>query len=183
MEELKNYHLQNCKVLPTRVDLIKQMPQNSIGAELGIWDAEFSRTISKIIKPQLFYLVDTWIDMDLEERLTDNFIKRSKNSNYIKRKQTSETFLNSLEDETLDWVYIDAAHDYESVVKDLILSKDKVKDDGYIMGHDFINYDYINHFDYGVKKAVHDFLHNYDYEMIYLTLDWNGYYSYCLKRR
>ena len=84
MKELKSYHLQNCKVLPTRVDLIKQMPQNSIGAELGIWDGEFSKVISKIIKPQLFYLVDTWIDMDLEERLTDNFIKRSKNLNYIK---------------------------------------------------------------------------------------------------
>ena len=66
---------------------------------------------------------------------------------------------------------------------DLLLSKDKVKDDGYIMGHDFINYDYINKFDYGVKQAVHDFLHNYDYEMVYLTLDWNGYYSYCLKRK
>ena len=47
----------------------------------------------------------------------------------------------------------------------------------------FSQNDYINHFDYGVKKAVHDFLHNYDYEMIYLTLDWNGYYSYCLKRK
>ena len=50
------------------------------------------------------------------------------------------------------------------------------------MGHDFINYDYINKFNYGVKQAVHDFLHNYEYEMIYLTLDYNGYYSYCLKR-
>ena len=38
-------------------------------------------------------------------------------------KETSETFLNSLDDETLDWVFIDAAHDYESVVKDLLLSK------------------------------------------------------------
>jgi len=94
MKELKSYHLQNCKVLPTRVDLIKQMPQNSIGAELGIWDGEFSRVISKIIKPQLFYLVDTWIDMDLEERLTDNFIKRSKNSNYIKLKQEIIIYLN-----------------------------------------------------------------------------------------
>ena len=96
MKELKQKHLQNCKVLPTRLDLIKQMPQDTIGAELGIWDAEFSRVISQIIKPQLFYLVDTWIDMDLEEKLTDNFIKRSKNPNYIKRKQTSESFLNSL---------------------------------------------------------------------------------------
>ena len=183
MKELKQKHLQNCKVLPTRVDLIKQMPQDTIGAELGIWDAEFSRVISQIIKPQLFYLVDTWIDMDLEEKLTDNFIKRSKNPNYIKRKQTSESFLNSLNDETLDWVFIDAAHDYNSVVTDLILSKDKVKDNGYIMGHDFINYDYENHFEYGVKQAVYDFLHNYDYEMIYLTLDYNGYYSYCLKKK
>ena len=55
MKELKQKHLQNCKVLPTRLDLIKQMPQDTIGAELGIWDAEFSRVISQIIKPQLFY--------------------------------------------------------------------------------------------------------------------------------
>ena len=111
MQELKKSHLQNCKVLPTRVDLIKLMPPSSIGAELGIWDGSFSRIISKIIKPQLFYLVDTWNVMDLEERLTDNFIKRSKNSSYIKRKETTESFLNSLEDNYLDWVFVDAAHD------------------------------------------------------------------------
>jgi hypothetical protein len=182
MQELKKSHLQNCKVLPTRVDLIKLMPQNSIGAELGIWDGAFSRVISKIIKPQLFYLVDTWNVMDLEERLTDNLIKRSKNSNYIKRKETTESFLNSLEDNYLDWVYVDAAHDYDSVKTDLLLSKDKVKDEGYIMGHDYINYDYINQFDYGVKEAVHEFLYSFDYEMVYLTLDSDGYYSYCLKK-
>ena len=183
VNKLHNKHIKNCKVLSTRVDLLKQMQPNSIGAELGIWDGAFSRIISKIIEPQLFYLVDTWINMDLEERLTDNFIKRSKNSNYIKRKETSESFLNSLEDNYLDWVFVDAALDYDSVKTDLLLSKDKVKDEGYIMGHDYINYDYINHFDYGVKEAVHEFLHNFDYEMVYLTLDPDGYYSYCLKKK
>ncbi len=182
MKSLSSNKLYNCRVLPTRVNLLEKIPENSVGAELGIQVAQFSKKISDIVKPKLFYLVDTWIDMKLEENYTDRFLKRTKNSNYIKRKQTSESFLKSLDDNHLDWVYIDADHSYDSVKTDLLLSKDKVKDDGYIMGDDYINYDYTNHSFWGVKDAVNEFLQEFDYEMIYFTLDIDGYHSYCLRK-
>jgi len=41
------------------------------------------------------------------------------------------------EDSSLDFVYIDAAHDYESVKKDIAAWTPKVKSTGIIAGHDY----------------------------------------------
>ena len=49
MKSLNNNKLQNCKVLSTRVDLLKKIPENSVGAELGIQVAQFSKKISDIV--------------------------------------------------------------------------------------------------------------------------------------
>ena len=52
------------------------------------------------------------------------------------------------EDRSLDFVYIDAAHEYESVKDDIEAWMPKVKIDGYIGGHDYVPNAY------GVYKAV-----------------------------
>jgi predicted O-methyltransferase YrrM len=53
-------------------------------------------------------------------------------------------------DESLDFVFIDAAHDHESVIKDLVSWYPKVKKGGIIAGHDY-------HYDCGVYSAVNQF--------------------------
>lgn len=57
-------------------------------------------------------------------------------------------------DNHLGMVYIDAAHDYDSVLSDLKLSFPKVVSGGIISGHDYLN------MSYGVHKAVNDFCNN-----------------------
>ncbi len=47
--------------------------------------------------------------------------------------------LNNIEENSLDFVYIDADHTLKGIIIDLIKSLAKVKNDGYIAGDDFCN--------------------------------------------
>lgn len=51
--------------------------------------------------------------------------------------QPSEHSAGFFEDKTIDFVYIDASHDYESVKQDLNLWHPKIKTGGTIGGHDY----------------------------------------------
>lgn len=46
-------------------------------------------------------------------------------------------------DEYFDFIYIDAAHDYESMVEDLTAWWPKLKTGGILSGHDYISYDVV----------------------------------------
>ena len=54
--------------------------------------------------------------------------------------------VNKFDDETFDWIYIDANHNYDSVKADLVAWIPKVKIGGWISGHDWDHPD--------VKKAL-----------------------------
>ena len=55
------------------------------------------------------------------------------------------------EDESLDFVFIDAAHDYQNVKNDILAWYPKIKIGGKLGGHDY---------NWGtVRGAVHDLLH------------------------
>ncbi len=61
-------------------------------------------------------------------------------------------------DSSLDFVYIDARHDYAGVMEDLVAWYPKLKDGGILAGHDYIP-DQIKPVegDFGVQKAVLEF--------------------------
>ena len=56
-----------------------------------------------------------------------------------------------VEDRSLDLLFIDALHDYESVRDDISYWQPKVKHGGIICGHDYENRRFP-----GVKQAVHE---------------------------
>jgi SAM-dependent methyltransferase len=63
-------------------------------------------------------------------------------------RQTSEQAANELKDKTFDLVFIDAAHDYESVKADIRRWYPLVREGGVMAGHDF------NHKWPGVQRAI-----------------------------
>jgi predicted O-methyltransferase YrrM len=87
-------------------------------------------------------------------------------------KDSTISFLNSLPDECLDMVYIDADHSYNSVLEDLRLSYHKIKTGGFICGHDYIH---------DAKNAVDDFCREKNLEIEYLTKD--GCPSFCIVKK
>ena len=60
-------------------------------------------------------------------------------------------------DGTLDFVYLDAGHDYASVLEDLQAWAPKVRPGGMLAGHDYWNGSSEAVPIYGVKKAVDEF--------------------------
>ena len=68
-------------------------------------------------------------------------------------RMTSVEAAKTYADHSLDFVFIDAQHDYDSVKEDILAWKDKVKPGGILAGHD-----YNPEGDYGVGKAVRELL-------------------------
>ena len=169
--ELEDKHLENCKVISNRINLLDYLPKESVCAELGVLDGKYTKEIISRTNPTELVLVD--IDSDIE-----NVIKGD-----------SVEVMNTFEDNYFDWVYIDTDHSYELTKKELEVCSRKVKDDGYIALHDYIWYDYFNSIlddsdiYFGVVKAVNEFiLSREDYEVKYLTLE-SGMYNTIVIRK
>lgn len=135
--------------------------------EVGCWKgASASFMTVEIInsgKKIKFDCVDTWLGSD--EHQEDNYVKEGKlYEHFIDNMKPVEGYYNPIrlssleaaklyEDNSLDFVLIDAAHDYESVKADIAAWLPKVKFGGVLAGDD---YDWWE----PVANAVNDSLDN-----------------------
>jgi len=158
--------------LPTRESIIESLPKHSIGAEIGVFEGEFSKKIYDINQPAKLYLVDifqgTMVSGDEDGgnmktiNLNDAYEslrKEYSGKNVVVFKGTSELFYEMIPDNHLDFIYIDGDHTYEGVKFDLSRAIDKVKVNGYICGHD-----YCDNF-VGVVRAVDEFCKQFNLEL------------------
>jgi len=95
-------------------------------------------------------------------------------------KSDSVKFLQSKEDNTYNIIYIDGDHSYNGVKNDLINAFSKIKNGGYIMGHDYeMNMKKArNNYNFGVKEAVDEFC--ITYKQTILSKAFDGCVSYCI---
>lgn len=173
------------KIFTNRDEMMCSFEQNLIIAELGVFEGDFSKKIKNICNPKELYLVDLFHgnfgsgDKDgknyhfvqLENEMTKlmDFFNKDENVKIIK--SSTLDFLNKIDDNYLDLVYIDADHSYNSVLNDLRLSYVKVKKNGFICGHDYV-------LGTEAEKAVNDFCKEVNLEINYLTKD--GCPSFCI---
>jgi len=120
----------------------------------------------------IFYDVGTSY-LELTEKYKD-----VPNINIIK--SDSITFLQNQHDDTYDIIYIDGDHSYNGVKNDLINAYSKIKNGGYIMGHDYeMNMNKAkNSYNFGTKQAVDEFCINYKQIIISKAID--GCVSFCI---
>jgi|TARA_R110000822_G_scaffold78831_1_gene188805 predicted O-methyltransferase YrrM len=116
----------------------------SKGAELGVWKG---KTILHLLKscPSLNMVgIDAWEsqgkwsewDHNQNEREVRYKTKQFGNRCKLIKGKTWEV-ADQIEDDSLDFVFIDADHSEDGVTKDIELYKSKVKKGGYVMGHDY----------------------------------------------
>ena len=120
--------MSNIKEVNIRIDLYKQLPQNSVGAEIGVCKGKNALNMYNTINPKLMYLVDIWEKDELTyvyhppELYYDDWEsevrKMFTGKNVEIRKQFSIEFLSSLPAGHLDWVYLDSDHSYENISKE-----------------------------------------------------------------
>jgi len=177
---------------PGAKETAKRIKKNTIGAELGVWRGDSSSLFVK--KTKHLHLVDTWsvepykhYDKKLQKRYVDRY-KRLVGSdkeedfqryyenvyNSVKKKfdrpdvtihrmTTNEWFAQCTE--KLDWIYVDARHDYDGVLEDLNNCLNVLKPNGVIFGDDYGNKP-------GVKDAVDKFVKDNNF-----TFNFNNFWG------
>lgn len=170
-EEIFKIGLENRYDLPQFLNILDL---KGIGAEIGVQYGLFSDHILNQWQGDLLYSIDPWtvydgdildysnvneIVQEVRYRKCKNLLQKHKARSKILRLTSQEASL-SIEDNSLDFVYIDARHDYDSIKEDIRLWEPKVKQGGIIAGHDYIDGRRIikGHItQFGVKKAVDEF--------------------------
>ena len=149
-----------------------------VGAEVGVYRGDLSKEILRLWDNGTMFLIDIW--RKVGEEYTDvcnddeqlgymmevcEVIKGNEDrANLIRA--TSETASTLFQNESLDFVYIDANHSYEHVKKDLELWFPKVKKGGIFAGHDY------NHSQDGVTLAVNEFFNDKKLNIIIKNNSW-----------
>ena len=122
-------------------NLFKSM-KFKVGAEIGVKEGRNAENICKRIPGVKLYCVDVWEKYGIydEIKMTACYYQAVKllekyNTEIIKKYSVDAS--KDFEDGSLDFVYIDANHDFDSVMQDLIAWVPKVRKGGIISGHDY----------------------------------------------
>ena len=116
---------------PDRVHLLRQLPRASVGAEIGVFEGDFTRRILAAVEPRMLHLIDPWVfQRDRPQTIYGGRVPRVQSQQdmdrmYLKVKTRfasartrihrgySAAVADQLEDGCLDWVYIDGNHLYQ----------------------------------------------------------------------
>ena len=167
----------------SRGEMLKLLPPNSVCAEIGVCEGEYSQFILDIAKPSRLFLVDVWNYIDLsynDHNMVDNNHHEQRyravakkflnypNAHLLRIK--SDAMLEIFPEKYFDWIYVDADHSYEGCKKDLEIADKLTKDNGYILGHD-----YCKKFQ-GVIDSTNEFIKNNNYHLTLVSSDKNSSY-------
>jgi predicted O-methyltransferase YrrM len=154
--------------------IVKKFPSGSHFIEIGSWKGRSAVYMAVEIinsdKKITFDCIDHWNGSwehlqggpaydpitDITDGLYNEFLNNIKPVNHIINpiRMSSVEASNLYENESLDFVFIDAGHEYEDVKNDIITWLPKIKKGGILAGHDF------NNDSPGVVRAVKEILPN-----------------------
>jgi len=153
-------------------EMVNSLPENSVVVEIGAWRGKstacFAQFVQQSKKNITFYSIDTWqgsdetvhkeiisnLHYDLYQDFLDNLEMCGVKNLVIPIKSTSNSASNQFDPQSVDFVMIDGAHDYESVKDDIECWLPKVKSGGIIAGDDY------GDGWPGVRQAVHEIFGN-----------------------
>ena len=138
----------------TVCDIINKLcPQNSVGTEIGVLFGEMSAAILDNCSVYQMYMVDPYIGGYQDFRDSNDGTQEEMDERYalVRQKFKSEyptrsTLIRKKSEAAhlyvpdLDFVYIDGAHTYQDIWKDLALWAPKVKKGGVVIGDDWNKY-------------------------------------------
>ncbi len=151
-------------------EILKERP-HMIGCEVGVHTGLMPKHLLNALPTiQRYYAVDPWESYKMYSgkiyrkpgnpkvktwrqsilKFYDNTYKHK--HKVIMMRMTSIDSVKHFEDESLDWVFIDANHEYRYIKENLNIWVPKVKSGGVVAGHDYGN-KWV-----GIKRAVDEFV-------------------------
>jgi hypothetical protein len=160
--------------LPSRDELPALLNARELlgrGAEIGVKTGKFSDHLLKNWKGKQLISIDPWLSDDPDAYVDRSNVSQDEFEKYYNETKerlapyegrskiwrlTSVEAAKKVADGSLDFVYIDARHDYESVKEDLKAWFRKVRPGGIFAGHDYVD-GMLPQGDFRVKSAVDEF--------------------------
>jgi hypothetical protein len=153
------------------------------GVEIGVKEGEYSATLLEFWRGRHLISVDPWLEDAAEAYVDIANVEQAQHERFYQAacarlaphgSRSSVWRMTSLEATaripaaSLDFVYIDARHDFASVMEDLAAWTDKVRPGGIIAGHDYLDGTFTAG-EFAVKAAVDVFFAERDLP-VYATL-------------
>lgn len=126
-------------------DLFRQM-DFTMGVELGVESGVYSEILCKANPKMLLIGIDAWtaykgyrdhVSQGKLDAMLESTKERLSAYNYKVIKAFSQDAVKEFQDGELDFVYIDAAHDFVNVTLDIAAWEKKVRKGGIVAGHDY----------------------------------------------
>ncbi len=182
----------------TRRDMVYALaPRGGTAIELGVMHGDFSEFILETLEPAKFYGADLFRmheepiiwgrpSSELFDNMTQIDFYRKRFAKYGDRFRAlqgpSADLMEEFPDETFDFIYIDAGHDYENVRKDADVSARKLKRDGLIVFNDYTLMDVFSLDPYGIVQAVNEMVATGDWKICGFALEHNMFCDIAVKR-
>jgi predicted O-methyltransferase YrrM len=105
------------------------------GVEVGVFDGGFSKILNDAYQYEEFVCVDPWEGNESQYRNVKNLFSNRPTITILRTTSVKASTL--FADGYFDFVYIDALHDFDSVVEDLTVWYPKLRKGGLFSGHDY----------------------------------------------
>lgn len=120
------------------------------GVEIGVEDGVFSRRLCQVIPDLTLYSIDPWISYGYyagqgkynQERMDKEYARAIEILTPFHCKiirEFSHIAVEQFDNESLDFVHIDGAHNFFDIYRDIMLWTPKVRPGGILSGHDYFN--------------------------------------------
>jgi hypothetical protein len=164
---------------------------------LGVALGDFSEFLIDTLRPKTFVAFDVWTMHEWpmhwgqpadvlfqgkthREWFEDRFHNRG--DQVVIECGLSYVQLERYPDAHFDMIYVDAGHDYESVIKDADVAARKIKREGTLIFNDYIFYDHSQHAFYGVVQAVNHMVVNERWRVVGFALQRDMFCDIALQR-
>ena len=155
----------------TREDLAKLYDTfgYKLGAEIGVQSGGHARMMLDTVKDLKLILVDPWTAYNrMSQEKVDKTLarceRRMRGRNVEYMRMTSMEAVQHIEDQSLDFVYIDGLHEFDSVMRDIIYWARKVRYGGIVAGHDYFAF-----YQGGIVPAVNAYTRAHNINDWYIT--------------
>ncbi len=166
------------KIFADRFAMLHELPKNCSIAEVGVDKGHFSRKIIEACDPSQLVLID--IDLSRLDPKNETYLRENPKVQFFEGR--SEVVLAGLE-QTFEWIYIDGDHSYAQVQKDIAVATPLVAPGGFLAFNDYTLWSAANMMNYGVSRAVNEFLNSTTkWTVAYFAFQGGGYHDLVLKR-